>query len=251
MNTTDSPNTSSPDDASTPPVDRWDISGLPPEPDHGAAIVDRDGDAWVRYDSASGPRDQHWTNGGKVISWAKLLTTYGPLTRLVPADDPNTRRIAELERQVRGYDADRHDMRERFLATDKRNTELLAQVDQLRNTVARYRGTPPLQEAARKVVADYDRDSGTNRELDNSVRALRRLLRDATADRDRSTSESRHNTITRHRMNVVSNARRLLDKAAEADDPSDVDLRLVLGDLRYAVDTMDKYLATSHELDNI
>ena len=60
--------------------------------------------------------------------------------------------------------------------------------DALRNELIRYRGTVALRDAARRVVTCYEQDSGTNRELDTSVRVLRRLLAEGTDPNAEETS---------------------------------------------------------------
>lgn len=222
MTETTSPPSSAPEPASTPPGDTADRWELPPQPDPGTVVQDREGTIWTR--SANG---RGWVNtdGSTVAAWSTVLGL-APLVRLVPAD---------ASRTDVGTDA------ELRMTTNQRD-QLLRTVDQLRNALARYRGTPQMREAARRVV------SATS--TDERMRAIDRLgtvLDLATAERlDQDPSEfaepalQRAVTISNLRRNVVHIARRVLDKTAEGDTITEA--TPVLGDLRYAVKTLDEFV---------
>lgn len=198
--------------AEQPRADRWELA---PEPEPGTVVQDRNGAVWTRRMNSYG-----WTRAGVegLVTWATVLSG-APLARLVPAGaampDADLRRV-----------------------TDER--------DQARANLRRYLGTRTLRDAARKVVSDYGRAwTGTNRELDNSVRALRRLLgeddagtgpRVVTYDRD-AILERAAETLSRHRRAVVAAARRVLDAV---DNDSDVDIPIFK--LRAAMIAMDRHL---------
>lgn len=65
-------------------VNHWSLGEIPPEPDAGTLVADRDGTAWIRMG------DTAWQRAGMVrvfggFSWMTLLAERGPLVRLVPA----------------------------------------------------------------------------------------------------------------------------------------------------------------------
>lgn len=66
-----------------PPTYALDV---PHEPSLGSVVTDRDGDAWQLrahgWAVAAGPNR---TNAAVDVPWTRLLSDYGPLTRLVPA----------------------------------------------------------------------------------------------------------------------------------------------------------------------
>lgn len=215
MTETTSPPSSAPEPASTP-ADRWE---LPPEPDPGTVVQDREGTIWTRSGHGRG-----WTNsdGSTVASWSSVLG-FAPLVRLVPAEQHDAGTDAELR-----------------MVTNQRD-QLLRTVDQLRNVVARYRGTPQLREAALRVVGATSADARMR-----AIEKLGTVLDLGTADGIHQDPGAftepmlqRAVTISNLRRNVVHVARRVLDKAAQG---AHTDLDLVLGDLRYAVKTLDEFV---------
>ncbi|ALE77696.1 hypothetical protein WY02_03680 [Pseudonocardia sp. AL041005-10] len=93
---------------------RWEVTGLPPEPDPGTVVRDRDGEVWHRRpskDDSSEP--SRWWRAGALVPlfgssagvrrWDQLLLDHGPLTLMVAAlgptpteRDPETAEAAEL-----------------------------------------------------------------------------------------------------------------------------------------------------------
>ena len=137
-----------------PEPTHWSIGDVPPQPPAGTVVTDKDAAPWIRI-------GETWQHAGMIslvggLTWSRLLVENGPLTRLVPAGQaPDAEREETVDRLIRVNDA-------------------------LRNELIRYRGTVALRDAARRVVTCYEQDSGTNRELDTSVRVLRRLLAEGT-----------------------------------------------------------------------
>lgn len=195
------------------PADRWDVSHLPPEPEPGTAVQATGGRAWVRN---PGGGHQRWASGSESVSWERLVMTRGPLVRLVPAVEARDDGPALAQRD-----------------------ELLRTVDSLRNTVARYRGTPAMREAARKVVSATSADERTQ-----AVGVLGRTLDEADRE-SRAVAEpvpERSVQTSNLRRDVVRAARRVLDKVAPWDEPSDADLGPELNDLRRVVAELDRRL---------
>lgn len=69
-----------------PMPDRWELTGVPAEPPVGTAVRDRHGQVWVRGAHGRWARPGVLTLQGGT-PWVEILLGYGPLVRLVPADD--------------------------------------------------------------------------------------------------------------------------------------------------------------------
>lgn len=185
-------------------VGRWE---MPVEPELGAVVAGRNS-VWKRRKNGAG---WHRVGSDQTSGWSMVLTD-APLVRLVPADEP-VKPDADTERDA-----------------------LLRTVDGLRDTLARYRGTPALRDAAKELVL-AETYSASDKERSDLRRRLWAAL--DTVDEEGRDTSTRAGYL---RRDVVRNARHVLDKVSSGAAPSDAELEPALDALRYAMADLDEHL---------